>query len=121
MPTLAEANLSDDERRVLARWLELVRAELDLEAVWLFGSRARGEGSVTESDVDLLMITRGDPRADEQRADRLLWRAAQEVGGNAVPFLARVWDRARLENRRAIRSFFVQEVDRDRIVLLGDS
>jgi predicted nucleotidyltransferase len=117
---LAEANLSDDERRVLDRFLERAREDRDIEAVWLYGSRARGEGSLTESDVDLLVITRGDPRTDSERVSQLIWRAAEEVKGNPIPFLAHVRDRPWLANRRAIRSFFIQDVDREKIVLLGE-
>jgi predicted nucleotidyltransferase len=40
MATIAQARPSADERRVIER----LRSALDLEAVWLFGSRARGEG-----------------------------------------------------------------------------
>ncbi|MGH2988561.1 MAG: nucleotidyltransferase domain-containing protein [Solirubrobacterales bacterium] len=45
MATLTEASLTDVERRTLGRLVELLKAELgtELRAVWLFGSRARGE------------------------------------------------------------------------------
>ena len=37
---ITRASLNEEERSVLERWLELMRAELDLESVWLYGSRA---------------------------------------------------------------------------------
>lgn len=54
--TLARAALSDPERRVierLVRWLEVQLGD-DLHAVWLYGSRARGEANPYETDVDLM-------------------------------------------------------------------
>jgi predicted nucleotidyltransferase len=44
MPVLAEAALSDVERRALGGALTALRDRLgdDLVAVWLYGSRARG-------------------------------------------------------------------------------
>jgi predicted nucleotidyltransferase len=36
-------SLSPEERRVVERWIEVLREEIDLESVWLFGSRARAE------------------------------------------------------------------------------
>ena len=118
MATVAQARLSADERRVIERWIERMRSELDIESVWLFGSRARGEGR-EDSDVDLLVITRGDPARDRQRVWALIDEAAREREANPAVFVPHTWDRAWLENRRAIQSFFVQELDRDRIVLFG--
>lgn len=119
VPTLAQANLSNDERRVLVRWLELMRKELDVESVWLYGSRARGEGSLSGSDVDLLVITRGDAKSDRECVWRLVFQAAEELTANPAPFVPHTWDRTWLENRRTIGSFFIQDVDREKIVLLG--
>lgn len=104
---------------MLDRWLELLREELDVESVWLYGSRARGEGSLSESDVDLLVITRGDAKRDREHVWRLVFQAANELSTNPALFVPHTWDRAWLENRRAIRSFFIQDVDREKIVLLG--
>lgn len=120
MVTLAQARLSPDERRVVERWVERLRAELDVESVWLFGSRARGEGGGEDSDVDLLVITRGDPERDRTRVWALVDEVARELGVNPAAYVPHTWDRAWLEDRRAIRSFFVQELDRDRIVLFGE-
>lgn len=51
MPTLADASLSEGERRTLVRFVELLGAELggELRSVWLDGSRARGEPPHDES------------------------------------------------------------------------
>jgi predicted nucleotidyltransferase len=120
MATLAQAALSSEERQVLERWVERLRDELDLESVWLFGSRARGEPRQRDSDVDLLVITRGAPERDRQRAWALIDEVARELGADPAVYVPHTWDRAWLENRREIGSFFVQELDRDRIVLFGE-
>ncbi|HEX5309982.1 MAG TPA: nucleotidyltransferase domain-containing protein [Solirubrobacteraceae bacterium] len=118
---LRELVLNDEERSVLERWLELMRAELDLESVWLYGSRARGEGSAPDSDIDLLVITRGDRTRDRERAWRLIHRAADDLHANPAPFVPHARDRDWLDQRRAARSFFIEEVDRDKVVLLGQT
>jgi predicted nucleotidyltransferase len=117
--TLAQARLSTDERRVIDRWIERLRADLDLDSVWLFGSRARGEGGGEDSDVDLLVITRGDAERDRRRVWALIDEVARELGANPAVYVPHTWDRPWLESRREIESFFVQELDRDKIVLFG--
>jgi predicted nucleotidyltransferase len=120
MGNLAEAALSVEERRVIERWIERLRKEVDLESVWLFGSRARGRPKGRESDVDLLVITRGDPERDRQRVWALIDESARELGADPAVYVPHTWDRAWLANRREIKSFFVQELDQDRIVLYGE-
>ena len=126
---LAGAALSGVERRVVQRLVGLLREALGekLLAVWLYGSRARGEADPDEtdpdrrSDVDLMVIV--DPSRD---ANRLSWDVLQLVEAAAaaesdspVWYSVLVWDCERLRDRREIRSFFVQEVDRDKVVLAG--
>ncbi len=116
-----QARLSDDERRVLHTWLTRLRQEIELDAVWLFGSRARGEAGGEDSDVDLLVITRGDPGKDRHRVWALVDEAADELGADPTVFVPHVRDRAWLDDRRRIDSFFIQEVDRDRVILFERS
>jgi hypothetical protein len=40
-------------------------------------------------------------------------------GVNPAAFVPHTWDRTWLEGRREIGSFFIQEVDRDKVVLFG--
>lgn len=120
MATLAQARLTDDERRVLEKLVPLLRDQLGAEAVWLYGSRARGEFTSDESDIDLLVIVPGDRSDNQPRAMELLRKAAEEADANWIFFSIHVWDREWLEHRRNIRSFFIQEVDRDKIVLHGE-
>jgi lipoprotein NlpI len=60
---LAPASLTDAERRVVERRVTLLRDELgsDLHAIWLYGSRARGETPHPESDIDLMVLADGSP------------------------------------------------------------
>jgi predicted nucleotidyltransferase len=127
---VTEASLSDGERRVVGRLLEWLRAEIgdDLLAVWLFGSRARGEADLTEvdpdrrSDVDLMVVVSPDVDAGRLKWDLTprLEEFADEEGESPVWFSVLVYDSDRVRERRQIRSFFLQEVDRDKLVLLGD-
>ena len=126
---LASAALNERERRVLGRLVEALRAHLgpDLLALWLYGSRARGEADPTEtdpdlrSDVDLLAIVVPERDAVEVSWEvmPLLEAAADAEGDSPVYFSLRVFDADYLRERREIRSFFVQEVDRDKLVLHG--
>jgi predicted nucleotidyltransferase len=120
MPTKADARLSAAERRMLDRFVAVLRERLgdDLISVWLFGSRARGEATGPLSDVDVLVVTRAG-RVDERAAWKELTRIAEEEGLSPVLLSLLVWDPQWLAHRREIRSFFIQEVDRDKIVLHG--
>lgn len=121
MATLDEASLTDPERRVVVAFARRLEAELgdDLHGVWLYGSRARGEEPHPESDVDLLVVS---SRADWDSQKRMIrWldetAAAEDVG--PWLFSIQLYAPERLAQRREIRSFFIQEVDRDKIVLAG--
>jgi predicted nucleotidyltransferase len=127
LPT--DLSLTPRERRVVARLLGWLRDELgsDLLAVWLFGSRARGEADLAEldpdrrSDVDLLIVVNSvDTTALSWKLRPRLEVIADEEAESPVWFSAMAYDVERLRERRQIRSFFIQEVDRDKIVLLGD-
>ena len=121
MATLATASLDAAERRTLERFVEVLRDEFGerLDSVWLYGSRARGEPPHEESDVDLIVLVEEASWEDERRAGELKWDAAEVAGANPILFAVYVRDRDWLERRRAIKSFFIQEVDRDKIVLWG--
>ncbi len=121
MSTLATAALDVAERRTLDRLVELIRDEFGerLEAVWLYGSRARGERH-EESDVDVMVVVGERSDEDSRRAHRLARRATETEGTWSTLLSVRVRDREWIEDRRAIGSFFLQEVDRDRIVLYGE-
>lgn len=124
MPDLTATSLSAEERAVLERFAGLLRARLgdELHAIWLFGSRARGEPPAHEdSDVDLLVLVDDDSSDGKRHVNKVLREAAAELGLQSLAFTFAVhihtpdW----LAGRRAIKSFFIGEVDRDKIVIEG--
>ena len=120
---LAAASLSDVERRTVERLLGRLREALgsDLRAVWLYGSRARGETPHDESDVDLLVIADGGWSRYEEKAIDLVFKAAEAEGDSPAWYSVFVHDLDWLRGRREIESFFIQEVDHDKIVLHGSA
>lgn len=124
MPTLDATSLSRDERALLQRFAERLveRWGERLYAVWLFGSRARGEAPAREdSDVDLIVLVEDE---DWRRKDRVyddLYAAAEELDLEdvAIDFIIHVETPAWLQGRREIKSFFIAEVDRDKVVVAG--
>jgi predicted nucleotidyltransferase len=126
---LAEAALNETERRAVARIVDLLRTELgdDLLAVWLYGSRARGEADPSEthydrrSDIDLMAIV--GPGRDAGEVSWEMRPRVEEVvaaEGDDPPYYSlRFYDVDYLRDRRQIRSFFFQEVDRDKLILAG--
>jgi predicted nucleotidyltransferase len=123
MRSPGEASLTPLERRVLERFVEVVQEEYGggLRSVWLFGSRARGERPEPGSDVDVLVVLRGASLDDHFRTVRLMEDAAEAEGANPVLFSVSVYTPERIAQRREIRSFFIQDVDRDKIVLAGEA
>ncbi len=93
----------------------------DLLAVWLYGSRARGERTHPDSDVDLLVIVAGDVERNQRLAGNLGEAAALAEGESPFTYSVHVYDPEWLRGRREIESFFIQEVDRDKIVLAGSA
>jgi predicted nucleotidyltransferase len=118
---LACASLSDEERRTVERLVGRLREELaeDLRAVWLYGSRARGEEPHDESDIDLIVIADGGHERHGMKAFELTNEVADAEGVSPAWYSVRVSDPDWLRGRREIRSFFIAEVDRDKIVLYG--
>jgi predicted nucleotidyltransferase len=124
---LAAAALTARERRVLERLVDGLRTELgdDLRAVWLYGSRARGDAVLDESDIDrksdidLMVIADGGKRRHGDKVFDLAYEAATQEGDSPTWYSVQVHDPDWLRGRREIESFFIQEVDRDKLVLTG--
>ncbi len=121
MATVAEARLSERERLALDRFVELVRDRLgsDLVSVWLYGSRARGETTGPGSDIDVMVITTGGRARDFERVHDAAMEAEPLMAGEETILAHFVADPEWVAGRREIESFFMQEVDRDKIVLVG--
>lgn len=126
---LDAAVLAARERRVVTELVAMLRERLGerLLAVWLFGSRARGEADPAEvdpdrrSDVDLMVVV--DPREDAARLDWELRPRIEDLadgeGDSPVWYSVLFYDADRVRDRRRIESFFLREVDRDKLVLAG--
>jgi predicted nucleotidyltransferase len=122
---LQDTSLDERERALLERFTALARERLgaSLRAIWLFGSRARGEPAREGSDVDLLVIAEDASLSGGRRAVyEALNAAAEELGrwDVACRFVIHVQTPAWLRGRREIKSFFIAEVDRDKVVVIGD-
>jgi predicted nucleotidyltransferase len=119
-PPIHSASLGTRERGTIERFVALLEERLGdrLESAWLYGSRARGETPHPESDVDVMVVTR-DGGADRHTVHELLFEAAELEGSNPFVFSVKVVDPEWLAGRRRIESFFVQEVDRDKLILTG--
>lgn len=113
-------SLTDVERLLVERFVERLQESLgdDLDAIWLYGSKARGDAS-EESDVDLLVLARG---GRERHRDAVMTIARdlekQDRDGRTVLSTA-VQDRGWLSDRRAVEDFFIRDLDRDKVILFG--
>ena len=59
-------------------------------------------------------------QTDRKIAQESIWKASEEEGSLGTVYSVKVNDRTWLEGRREIESFFIQEVDRDEVVLYGN-
>ena len=119
---LKAAQLTENERQAIKRFASRLDNELggDLLGLWLYGSRARGTAH-PESDVDLLVIAEGGRDRYGRIAGDLSEEVALAEGESPFNYSVHVHDPEWLRDRRAIESFFIQEVDRDKIVLAGSA
>jgi predicted nucleotidyltransferase len=119
---LTAAQLTEREHRTVERFASRLADALggDLRALWLYGSRARGTAH-PESDVDLLVIADGGRDRYGRIAGDLSEEAAIAEGESPFSYSVHVHDSGWVQGRRAIESFFIQEVDRDKIVLAGSA
>jgi predicted nucleotidyltransferase len=112
MNSLAGASLSDEERALLERFARTLHERLgeDIHAVWLFGSRARGEPPSEESDVDVLVLVEDASWDARMLVRKILEEAARELCLDALSwsFSVHVQTPAWLAQRREIQSFFAR-------------
>lgn len=124
MSRLAQASLSSGERALLERFADELQARFgdDLHAVWLFGSRARGEPPMEYSDVDVLVLVEDASWQGKMRVHETLAGAASALGAVDLTwsFSIHINTPEWLAQRREIESFFIAEVDRDKIAV-GES
>lgn len=117
---MLHTSLTEAERRAVELFVEQVKQQLGehLVAIWLFGSSARGEQRVEDSDVDLMVISTGG--SEDERAVHGIGADIAFSGPTYTDLAAHVWTPEWLARRREIDSFFVQELDRDKIILHGE-
>jgi predicted nucleotidyltransferase len=120
---LASATLSEVERNTVRHFVALLDDAIgeDLRGLWLYGSRARGEAPHEDSDVDLLVIANGDRERQRRLAMDLSEAAALAKEESPFTYSVQVHDEEWLRGRRKVQSFFIGEVDRDKIVLAGSA
>ena len=82
------------------------------EAIYLFGSHARGEG-VADSDLDLMVVV-SDTAAPERRGSRLAYRALR---GTGVVADVLVWTRCEFDRRLHLRASLPSTVVREGMLL----
>jgi predicted nucleotidyltransferase len=123
MMSLTDASLAPDEQALLERFVVELEQQLkdEMHAVWLFGSRARGEKPSQNSDVDVLVLVDDASWDGRMRVRSMLDDAARELGLDALTwsFSVHVQTLEWLAQRREIESFFIAEVDHDKIALCG--
>jgi predicted nucleotidyltransferase len=123
MSTLSDTSLSVEEQALIERFVQELRVRLEgrVHAVWLFGSRARGERPSTESDVDMLVLVDDASWDGRMLVRQILDDAARELALDALTwsFSIHVHTPAWLTQRREIGSFFIAEVDRDKVIVGG--
>lgn len=119
MVSLTGTSLSAQERALLERFAGDLRSQNEnpLHAIWLFGSRARGETPSEDSDVDVLVLVDDDSWDAKARIHDTLQTAARALGLQPLTwsFSVHIHTPQWLAQRREIRSFFVAEVDRDKV------
>ena len=71
--------------------------------------------------MDLLVVLDHFSWQDDWEVHRIVSDAAEAEDLSPVFFSTQTYDVERIAQRRDIKSFFIQEVDRDKIVLFGEA
>ncbi len=105
------------QRQTLAQCLEAMDRVLPLQAVYLFGSYARGEAQA-DSDVDLCIVANG---AERQLDAARLWRRAMRPVWPRPAFTLVPISPARLAEKQASRDHFFQTVFKEGVLLATEN
>ncbi|MBU2602342.1 MAG: nucleotidyltransferase domain-containing protein [Actinobacteria bacterium] len=112
LSTDSEATIAQDPQ--LAELVRRLVAAYHPEQVFLFGSRARGEGG-PDGDYDLLVVVPDDSDAD-RAASRLGYQALR---GTGVAADVVVWRRSSFERRAHVRTSLPYAALHEGVVLHG--
>jgi predicted nucleotidyltransferase len=117
-PAILTQTLDPTQRAALERLASAVRGLLGerLDRILLFGSRARGDAE-PDSDIDVLVLTRGDPLPDDRRALSSLAADLQVEAASYLPLSLVLMSRDRFSDLRAHERRFALEVERQGISL----
>jgi predicted nucleotidyltransferase len=101
------------KRDTLARCLEAINTVTPIDAVYLFGSHARGEAR-PDSDVDLCIVAQGAERQLDtaRRYREALWKVRPRLAFTLVPIAP-----ARLAEKKASGDFFFATVLKEGLLL----
>ena len=119
MKTRALSPLSDTERAAITAYVQAIRRQYPerIQAVALFGSKARGDDD-PESDIDLLVIC----DSEDRQFRSALWRIASEISlEKSVLISVRIYSQERWQRARQIGLPFTSEIISDSIPLTPES
>jgi phosphopantetheine adenylyltransferase len=103
--------MNSHDRKVLRRFRALLEEQVNLHALILFGSRARGDAE-PDSDMDVVVVLgESSPRA-ERIASECAWQAGIENGVLVVPI---VYSREEWEKGPERSSLLALAVEQDGI------
>lgn len=105
--------MTEQDRRVVKRFKELIAAKADLHEVRVFGSRARGDAA-PESDLDVLVIVDHLDHELEKYISECAWEAGFPEDIIVVPITLSV---DALQNSPLRESVFIQNVYREGVAL----
>jgi len=110
-------HLTDEERETLAEFLRALREQFDgrVQAVVLFGSRARGEAE-PESDMDVVVVLREVDLAASKGVRHL---AVEVWLRHGIYVSTRAWSQAHWRRLEELQTLLYQNIRRDGIDLLG--
>jgi uncharacterized protein len=114
MKTLAEVQLSANDRAAIERAAAILREKFPVDRLILFGSKARGEDR-SDSDIDLLVLTREELDWRQQSAVvYALFDLEMELGVMLSPVIieAEEWEHG-VSQALPLR----KEVDRDGVLV----
>ncbi len=101
--------MKDEDKRLAQEFARRVQAKFPNAAIWVFGSRARGD-AVPESDLDCMVVLDKPTRKDDQVIRDIAWEVGFE---NEVVITTVILDREEFEHGPMSQSTLVANVLRE--------